>query len=32
LPRDRTFDVAPLEHGSLPWHDVLNTASDADYG
>ena len=33
LPRDRTFDVVPLlQRGGLPWHDVLNTASDSDYG
>lgn len=33
VPRDRTFDVVPLlERGGLPWHDVLNTASDSDYG
>lgn len=31
LPRDETFDVAPREGGGLPWHDVLNTAIDADY-
>lgn len=31
LPRDETFDVAPREGGGLPWHDVLNTALDADY-
>lgn len=32
LPRDRTFDVAPLQRGGLPWHEVLNTADDSDYG
>ncbi len=33
LPRDRSFDVVPLlERGGLPWHDILNTASDSDYG
>jgi len=32
LPRDETFDVVPLLHPGLPWHDVLNTASDSDYG
>ncbi|HTV19810.1 MAG TPA: hypothetical protein VMG12_14090 [Polyangiaceae bacterium] len=32
LPRDRTFDVAPFERGGLPWHDLLNTALEADYG
>ena len=32
LPRDRAFDVGPLERDALPWHDVLNTASDSDYG
>jgi hypothetical protein len=32
-PRDQTFDVVPrLERGGLRWHDVLNTASDSDYG
>lgn len=31
LPRDETFDVAPRERDGLPWHDVLNTASDSDY-
>jgi hypothetical protein len=32
-PQDRTFDVVPrIERGGLRWHDVLNTASDADYG
>jgi len=33
LPRDQTFDVVPLlERGGPRWHDVLNTASDSDYG
>lgn len=32
LPRDQAFDVGPLQRGGLPWHDVLNTALDADYG
>jgi hypothetical protein len=32
LPRDRTFDVVPQLQPGLPWHDVLNTASDSDYG
>ena len=32
LPRDETFDVVPLLRPGLPWHDVLNTASDSDYG
>jgi hypothetical protein len=32
LPRDRDFDVVPLLERGLPWHDVLNTASDSDYG
>jgi len=32
LPRDQTFDVVPLLRPGLPWHDVLNTASDSDYG
>jgi hypothetical protein len=32
LPRDRTFDVAPSQRDGLPWHDILNTASDSDYG
>jgi hypothetical protein len=32
LPRDETFDVVPQLHPGLPWHDVLNTASDSDYG
>jgi hypothetical protein len=32
LPRDETFDVVPLLRPSLPWHDILNTASDSDYG
>jgi hypothetical protein len=32
LPRDQTFDVAPLQRGGLPWQHVLNTASDSDYG
>jgi hypothetical protein len=33
LPRDQTFDVLPLlERGGPRWHDVLNTASDSDYG
>jgi len=32
-PRDHDFDVAPLlERGGLRWHDVLDRASDADYG
>lgn len=32
-PRDDSFDVVPrLERGGLRWHDVLNTASDSDYG
>jgi hypothetical protein len=32
-PRDESFDVVPrLERGGLRWHDVLNTASDSDYG
>ena len=32
LPRDRTFDVVPSQRDGLPWHDLLNTASDSDYG
>lgn len=32
LPRDRTFDVVPSQRDGLPWHDILNTASDSDYG
>lgn len=32
LPRDRTFDVAPALPGGLPWHEILNTANEADYG
>jgi hypothetical protein len=32
LPRDESFDVVPQLHPGLPWHDVLNTASDSDYG
>lgn len=32
LPRDHSFDVAPLQRGGLPWHELLNTASDSDYG
>jgi hypothetical protein len=32
LPKDQTFDVVPLLRPGLPWHDVLNTASDSDYG
>ncbi len=32
LPRDQDFDVVPRQRGGLPWHDVLNTASDSDYG
>lgn len=32
LPRDRDFDVAPARPGALPWHDILDTAGDADYG
>ena len=32
LPRDHSFDVLPPQRGGLPWHDVLNTASDSDYG
>ena len=31
LPRDETFDVAPRGSG-LPWHELLNTALDSDYG
>jgi len=32
LPRDPTFDVVPLLRPGLPWHDILNTASESDYG
>jgi hypothetical protein len=32
LPRDRTFDVAPSQRDGLPWHDLLNTALDSEYG
>jgi hypothetical protein len=32
LPRDQTFDVVPSQREGLPWHDILNTASDSDYG
>lgn len=32
LPRDETFDVWPREGGGLPWHELLNTAHDSDYG
>jgi hypothetical protein len=33
LPRDEDFDVVPLtQPAGLPWHDILNTASDSDYG
>jgi hypothetical protein len=32
LPRDRAFDVVPRRRGSVPWHEVLNTALDSDYG
>jgi hypothetical protein len=32
LPRDRTFEVVPSQRDGLPWHDILNTASDSDYG
>jgi hypothetical protein len=32
LPRDRTFDVVPSQRDGVPWHDILNTASDSDYG
>jgi hypothetical protein len=32
LPRDHTFDVAPQQRRGVPWHHVLNTALDADYG
>jgi len=32
LPRDRTFDVVPSQRDGLPWHDILNTASDSEYG
>ncbi|HVZ34644.1 MAG TPA: hypothetical protein VG963_19580 [Polyangiaceae bacterium] len=31
LPRDESFEVAPPQRG-LPWHDLLNTARDSDYG
>lgn len=32
LPRDRDFDVLPSQREGLPWHELLNTASDSDYG
>jgi hypothetical protein len=32
LPRDQDFDVVPVQRGGLPWHELLNTASDSDYG
>jgi hypothetical protein len=32
LPRDDDFEVAPSLRGGLPWHELLNTASDSDYG
>jgi hypothetical protein len=32
LPRDRTFDVVPSQRNGLPWHDLLNTALDSEYG
>jgi hypothetical protein len=32
LPRDQSFDVVPQLRPGLPWHDVLNTALEADYG
>jgi hypothetical protein len=32
LPRDQDFDVGPLQRGGLPWHELLNTATDSDYG
>lgn len=32
LPLDRGFDVVPRERRRLPWHELLDTARDADYG
>lgn len=32
LPRDNDFDVVPLLKPGLPWHDLLNTAGESDYG
>ncbi|HEU4580582.1 MAG TPA: hypothetical protein VFS67_20135 [Polyangiaceae bacterium] len=32
LPRDGTFDLVPSQRNGLPWHDLLNTALDSEYG
>jgi hypothetical protein len=32
LPRDRTLDLVPSQREGLPWHHLLNTALDSDYG
>jgi hypothetical protein len=32
LPRDRSFDLVPSQRDGLPWHELLNTALDSEYG
>ena len=32
LPRDRSFEIVPSQRDGLPWHDLLNTALDSEYG